>query len=857
MFRPRVFSRPAPAGVFGLLLVAATFGPGSAAAQGPAPAADAVKAPKGFKVEVVHAVARDGEGSWVSMTVDPKDRLIVSDQYGKLFRVTPSPLGGRPEQTKVEPVDVPIGEAQGLLWAFDSLYVVVNRGHKYDSGLYRVRDTDGDDKLDKVELLRKLDGSSEHGPHAVVLSPDGQSLYVVAGNATKRPEPSASLVPLCWGEDNLIPRLPDGSGFMTDEKAPGGWVARTGPDGKEWTLIATGFRNAYDLAFNRDGELFTYDSDMEWDANLPWYRPTRVCQVVPGAEFGYRNGSGKWPTYYMDSLPPVAEIGPGSPTGVAFGYKAKFPTKYRNALFICDWSYGKLYALHLAPSGATYKAEVEEFLAGSPLPLTDLVVNPGDGALYFTTGGRKTASSLYRVVYDGAEPTDDLKVVLGPDDNTEARSLRQDLAKVLGRREPGVATKLWRQLGHPDRYVRFTARAVLEFQDPSEWREKALAETDPAVALPALLALARVSAVDPAHRKAADPQPDPALRDRIIEALARVPLNPDDLQRSLDLARVYEVVLNRFGKPDAAASAGIVARLDPLYPARSRELNAELAQVLIVLDAPDAAAKTVALLQAAPTQEEQITDANDLRVLKTGWTPGLRRAYLTWFARAAGYKGGNSFPGFIRQIRAAAVANLSESEKAEVADVLDPKSSVSTQAGPVVPPRPHVRDWTVEELMPVLGSSLGGPRRDFDRGRSLFAAASCYACHRFNNEGGGAGPELTGVSGRFGTRDLLESIIAPSKVVSDQYAAVMVSTSDGQVVTGRIVNLNNNTIFINTNMLEPNTQTHVDRSKIDEMKPSTVSMMPAGLLNTMDAEEVADLFAYILSRGDRNRGSFK
>ncbi len=74
-----------------------------------------------------------------------------------------------------------------MLWAFDSLYVVVNTGGKFASGLYRVRDTNGDDVLDKVEQLRKLEGNGEHGPHAVVLAPDGKSLYVVAGNGTKVP----------------------------------------------------------------------------------------------------------------------------------------------------------------------------------------------------------------------------------------------------------------------------------------------------------------------------------------------------------------------------------------------------------------------------------------------------------------------------------------------------------------------------------------------------------------------------------------------------------------------------------------------------------------------------------------------
>ena len=105
---------------------------------------------------------------------------------------------------------------------------------------------------------------------------------------------------------------------------------------------------------------------MEWDMNTPWYRPTRVNVVPSGAEFGWRNGGGKWPAYYPDSLPAVVNIGPGSPTGVAFGYGAKFPAKYQNALYVADWSYGKLYAVHLEPKGSSWKAEFEEFMSAQP-----------------------------------------------------------------------------------------------------------------------------------------------------------------------------------------------------------------------------------------------------------------------------------------------------------------------------------------------------------------------------------------------------------------------------------------------------------------------------------------------------------
>jgi len=340
------------------------------------------------------------QGSWVSLTVDPKGRLITSDQYGKLYRITP-PAGDK----KIEVAQIPVnlGEAQGLLWAFDALYVVVNKGGKYQSGLYRVKASKGDDNLDTAELLRAIDGASEHGPHGVVLSPDGKSLVLVAGNHTKLTKVDRSTAPMIWGEDFLLPRQWDAGGHAVGILAPGGWIARTDPAGKSWELISMGYRNQYDLAYNRDGELFTFDSDMEWDMNTPWYRPTRVCHAVDGSEFGWRSGTGVYPDYYPDNLPPAINIGQGSPTGICFGYGAYFPPKYHEALFLCDWSFGKLYAAHLKEDGASYKGDFEEFITGTPLPLTDIVVNPKDGAMYFTTGGRKVTSGLYRITYIGNE----------------------------------------------------------------------------------------------------------------------------------------------------------------------------------------------------------------------------------------------------------------------------------------------------------------------------------------------------------------------------------------------------------------------------------------------------------------------
>jgi putative heme-binding domain-containing protein len=812
---------------------------------------------KDFKAELLYSVPRSVHGSWVNMCVDPKGRLIVSDQYGPLYRITPSPVGAGPNGTKVEKLDLPLGGAHGLLWAFDSLYVMVNEGVNVNGirpqrGLHRVRSKDGGDTFEKPEFLRTVQGSGEHGSHAILPGPDGKSLYIVCGNMTKMMSPLAgSRVPRIWGEDNLLKRLPDGNGFMRGVLGPGGCIYRIDPDGKSWELISTGYRNPFDAAFNHLGDLFVYDADMEWDMNTPWYRPTRVCLSASGAEFGWRNGAGKWPAFYADSLPAVYNIGPGSPTGVCFGYGARFPAKYQDALFLCDWSYGKLYALHLSAEGAAYKGQAEEFVMGAPLPLTDVVINPKDGAMYFTIGGRKTQSGLYRVTYTGAESTTPAPAgaPLGP-----LHTLRRKLETLHARQGCSAVEAAWPYLSHEDRYIRFAARTAIEHQDPAEWQELALSETDASRTIYALLALVRVTGRDPFHhpRQPGAPVPGVALKKPILAALDRIDWKKlTDTQR-LDLLRVYAVLFNRMGGPEPSDRARLLERFEPLFPAGGRELNAELCQLLVYLESPAVADKALNLIADAPTQEEQLDYAKSLRMLQTGWTPEQRRQYFTWYLKAANFKGGASLRGFLRLMKNDAVASLTEKEKEELRPILEANPPAAT---PIVgKARPFVKKWQLNELTELVNKGLHG--RDFDRGRRLFGEAQCFACHRFDNEGGAQGPDLTIVSGRFSVRDLLESILDPSKEISDQYGAVIIATTDGKAVTGRIVNFFGDNMAVMTNMLDPNGLVNVNRKKVETMARSKVSMMPEGLLDTFHEDEILDLMAYLLSRGDRHHRMF-
>lgn len=802
-----------------------------------ATAPEAIVTLPGYKVERLYSVPGAHQGSWVNMTFDPKGRLIVSDQNGSLYRVTLKD-GAAP---LVEPIPVGIGEAQGLLFVGDALYVVVNHAGRYQSGLYRLRDTNGDDRFDELKMLRRFEGNGEHGPHAVVLGPDKKSLYIVAGNFTKIPNPEVSAPTPVWGEDQLLPRMPDGGGHDPHVMAPAGWVAKTDLEGSKFELVAMGMRNAFDLAFNQEGELFSYDSDMEWDIGLPWYRPTRICHIVSGADFGWRNGSGKFPTYYLDSVPSAVDVGPGSPVGLTFGYGAKFPAKYQQALFALDWSYGIIYAVHLEHNGASYKGTLEKFVTGQPLPVTDAVIGP-DGALYFTTGGRKTQSGLYRVSYVGTESTEPAPTSLpAPTDvAAQARELRQQIEALQVAPKPESLDLIWSNLGHTDRAIRYAARVALEHLPPASYLDRVAGETNPTAKIAAVLAIARTAPKAPTNELLG-----------MLGTIADAELSEE---QQLEALRTIGVIFIRHGKPSGDAAKHVTEKLNAAYPSKSWFLNRELSQLLAYLQAPEFVPKTLHLLADATTQDEQIHYATTLRVVKTGWTIDQRKQYFAWFHKAAGFRGGNSFAGFFRTMRNDALTEIPPQDAQALGDLLREPVPTKTIAT-VGPPRNLVKEYKLDELVGIVDGQLKG--RDFDRGRRVFGLAQCANCHRFNQEGGIGGPDLTILSGRFSQKDLLESIVDPNKTISDQYAAMQFELNDGRVVTGRIVNQNNDTISVVTNLLAPNDMTSMRTGQIESIAPAKTSLMPSGLLNTFDDEEIRDLMAYLLSRGDRTNEMFK
>ncbi len=889
--------------IFAVLLIGTSWISLGGFAPGPGgPKLDKLNLLPGFRAEHLYSPSENGRGSWVAMAFDDRGRMITSDQYGFLYRLELPPVGSDTSaRPRIEKLNLPapdsaklvasgkgpdstvarigLGYAQGLLWAFNSLYVMVN--HKSDSsltkgsGLYRLQDTDGDDQFDKVTLLKALQGEGEHGPHSIVLSPDGQSLYVMSGNFTDIPKLDAYRLPPVWGEDNLFPAIKDPRGHAIDRMAPGGWIAKLDPEGKRWELMGAGFRNTFDFAFNDAGDLFCYDSDMEWDFGLPWYKPTRICHITSGADFGWRTSASNWSPSFADCLPAVLNMGQGSPTGVFAGRNARFPRKYQKALFAFDWSFGIMYAVHLQPEGATYRATTEPFVSGSPLPLTDGLIGP-DGALYFLTGGRKLESDLYRVTYTGTESVSPASEA--PTLTTE-HQLRTQLEQYHAGPMAGAVEAAWPHLAHPDRFVRYAARVAIEHQPVGEWQQRALAETDPVRLTHALIALAHHG--------------DKALKTPMLDALLAVNLNALTEWQQADVLRAIELVFTRMGLPTGADKAKAIARLNPRYPAKTALLNRAYSKLLITLEAPGVIEKTLALL-AKPAEDgtgpiggETATASADLilrnpqygldiaRLLEkmppaqqtyyatmlssqaTGWTPALRDRYFRWFAQAFRYQGGNSYIGYIDKARKLALSHVPKDQfkrydQLSGAALLTEKGADLAKA---YTPKGPGKNWLINNALAVLDSGLVD--RNLDRGKKIYSAILCSRCHTMKGEGGDIGPDLTQLGTRFSNRDILEAIIKPDKVVSDQYASSIFTLKNGQAVLGRLVSEDPATYSISQNPFAPNQLRKIAKSDVVSRKYSTVSIMPASLINSLNANELKDFIAYLKSGGNGTDKTFK
>lgn len=795
--------------------------------------ADKLVVATGYRVQRMRS-AQIGEGSWIAVGLDEQGELLVSIEGGHLARVLDPE---REDGGMLVLTESPTG-CMGFCAAYGALYVQGNGTEGY--GLYRMRDADRDGRYEDVTRLHALGGGGEHGAHAVRLGPDGR-IYVMNGNMSPRPASLAKTSPhKDWAEDVLLPRLVDPRGHAREVRAPGGHVLRTGPDGRVFEIYAAGFRNAYDFAFGPDGEILTFDSDMEWDIGLPWYRPTRIVHAVSGGESGWRTGASKWPVEFPDSLPAVVDVGLSSPTGVEMGYGFAFPDQDRRALYAADWAYGRILRVRLEPDGATFRGSFDHFVTGKPLNVTDLTAGK-DGALWFTTGGRGTQAGLYRITWNGDAAVEGTEMAALREESVgkDARARRRAFEALHGRPDVQALPRIFEGLGDPDRFVRYAARIALEFLPVGQWAERALAEGPGTRSLEALLALAR--------------QGDDADRDAVLGRLGAFGWQDLDRAQRAAWLRVHEVAQARRTTPVGDdMKPALWARFGAVYPCGDRVLDRQLLQLLVAGGgAGPVVGKALDVLEQMEVGPG-IEVAYALRLVDEGdWSAADRERLFRWLGAAKNSAGGASFRGYIEAIERDALDRSPEAANEALKAMAAPPAVQIPDLGAL---GDGARAWTMQELQPYLAQV--GKDRDFARGEAAFTKAACAACHRFDGKGGGVGPDLTAASSRFSRRDLLRTILEPSADISDQYENTLLTLRNGSVVVGRIVDESAGMLDV---IVEPFTgqRQKVAVKDVQSREPSPISPMPAGLLGTLTLEEVLDLLAYLESGGNRSHPAFR
>ena len=123
--------------------------------------------------------------------------------------------------------------------------------------------------------------------------------------------------------------------------------------------------------------------------------------------------------------------------------------------------------------------------------------------------------------------------------------------------------------------------------------------------------------------------------------------------------------------------------------------------------------------------------------------------------------------------------------------------------------------------------------------------------------GGVAGPDLTQLGTRFSAKDMLESIIEPSKTISDQYAATIFELKSGSSVVGRMINQDKDKYYVSQNPFAQQSVREISKTDVVRTQLSPMSVMLPGMLYRLNPEEVKDLIAYLMAGGNKDHPIYK
>ena len=727
----------------------------------------------------------------------------------------------------------------GLLWNGDDLLSVQPQGiflHRTPPGETLPR---GD-----PELFYKLPGGGgEHGPHGIRRGPDGW-FYVACGNNT-----------------NIS------KGNITTATSPindpsQGTILRISPDGKQSEVIAHGFRNQYDLAFNQHGHLFTFDSDGERDHQLPWYSYCRVFHIRVGGHHGWllpgHQRSFNRPPYFFDSATRLNEIDRGSPTGVEVYRHTQFPEHYQDGLFFACWTYGRVYFSPLTPKGDSYeKHDHETFLepvGNLGFAPSDLAVHPLTGDLFVSVGGRGTRGSVYRVSYpNGRKAAKPVTLYETPRD----WSIHKDRITAPAPLSPDQALTLFERAKDPSTRLNAIRHLMLIMGDIStneaqrridagytanrpealagELRRKAISllteafdPQDPGhpqqYEIARLLAMLKAdtkaamvglaSALSPTTHPTHDahylfclsqmPGPREAIREKIAEGFLGIDRKIDE--RNLLTDRNWSVNLRDALKAQLEFDPGTADRI-----ARFKKISPSSVHLLSLLPEKDHRSLARAMSSATRGWNRDALNFLEKNMPLPAMMPLLAALRDIW----------KSAP----RLRPDLVGFLTRHGTEE-----DRKIASEFQRAP----SRRIDLTPFAEKMKVVDWEKG----DSSRGQATYARYNCTTCHSGNRR---LGPSLKNIARRFNRDDLFRHINEPNLSISDLYKATQITTAEGVYIGVKVYSSEAQTI------LETGSNETIRFSRHDilnERSPNQ-SPMPAGLLLGASTQELADLYAFL------------
>jgi putative heme-binding domain-containing protein len=164
-------------------------------------------------------------------------------------------------------------------------------------------------------------------------------------------------------------------------------------------------------------------------------------------------------------------------------------------------------------------------------------------------------------------------------------------------------------------------------------------------------------------------------------------------------------------------------------------------------------------------------------------------------------------------------------------------------------------EWKYEDLTDAVTHLEDG--RSFANARQMFQVANCVACHRLNGTGTEVGPDLSKLDPKRTPAEIVRDILEPSFRIEDRYATYVFELESGKQVTGVVLQESPEAFTVVENPLAKSKPVVIRKSDIAERKKSPTSIMPKGLLDRLTREEVLDLMAYVVARGDARHRLFQ